>query len=131
MESKLCRVERLIQALELLAGRTAAQLAGNDFNGVLDSLSRADALVADLSPNADELRKNGALPAVLLNRARALVNEHQKLQTLVSERVSSLQQELKENTQASSRLKRIKPAYSAYTGADNHTASQLRVNFLG
>lgn len=131
MESKLSRVERLIQALELLAGRTATQLAGHDFTGVLDSLSRADSLVADLGPNAEELRKNGELPSLLLDRARALVIKHQKLHTLVSERMSLLQRELKENTQASSRLKRIKPVYSAYTGADNHTASQLRVNFSG
>ncbi len=121
MESRLERFSRLISALEQLCARARLQLNHGQWEESLDSLSRSGALVSDLGPLADALRREDQLPALMLARSRALLTDHEGIRSLIAERLSSLRVELDETKAASSRLRRISPAYGG-------TKSQLSGN---
>lgn len=130
MESKVARFERLIIALEQLSSTASLQAEHGDAVVATDCLARSDAIVADLSPLAAELRRENLLPPALLLRARALMETHEHIRDLINARLAIIRTQLLESNAATSRIRKISPVYGAYKPA-NHAGKANHLQSAG
>lgn len=130
MESPLSRFERLLTALEQLAGHIDVQLLNKEADGALDCLGRSADLITDLADLSESLRSEGKLPASHLERARRLLAHHERISAVIAAQLKGLGDELRENEQARARLRRMTPAYAPYgpNGAANKASNRLNTS---
>lgn len=107
METPHANAERLLTALEQLAGREGVLLRSHDLIEAVDLGAQAEPLVKKLCILAED-------PAVgpLRGRIEELVARRRHHAAAIEEQVARLQGELRRLHQASQRLNRMAPIYS-------------------
>jgi hypothetical protein len=107
METLHATAERLLTALEQLAGREGVLLRSHDLIEAVDLGAQAEPLVKKLCTLAED-------PAVgpLRERIDALVARRRRHAAALEEQIARLQGELRRLNEASQRLTRMAPIYS-------------------
>ena len=111
MESPQATAERLLAALEQLAGREGVLLRSLDLMEAVDLGAQAEPLVKKLCALADD-------PAVgpLRGRIDDLVSRRRRHAATLDSHIARLQGELRRLNEASQRLNRMAPIYSPPPG---------------
>ncbi|HRP04751.1 MAG TPA: hypothetical protein PLV87_07560 [Opitutaceae bacterium] len=111
MERPIQTVERLIEALEILAGQEAIQLAGESWTELAVTQERAAAIVDRLSVLMSDTKVRFGLPPDIFTRAHAITRAQGIKIAMLNEWMQETDAELKALSSSQQRLRTLKPAY--------------------
>ncbi len=119
MERPIQTVERLIGALEILAGQEAIQLAEESWTELAATQERAAAIVDRLSALMSDTKIRFGLPPDIFSRARSITRAQGIKIAMLDEWMKETEAELKELGASQQRLHSVKPAYRNRMGESN------------
>ncbi len=119
MERPIQTVERLIEALEVLAGQEAIQLAGESWTELAATQERAAAIVDRLSILMSDKKVRFGLPPDIFNRAHAITRAQGIKIAMLNLWMQETDEELKALCSSQQRLRTLKPAYRNRLGENS------------
>lgn len=111
MERPIQTVERLIGALEILAGQESIQLAEESWIELAATQERAAAIVDRLSALMSDNKVRFGLPPDIFTRAHAITRAQGIKIAMLDECMKATEAELKALLSSQQRLRSVKPAY--------------------